>query len=68
MSKYWTYLIYVILWQGGVWGGTYYAVFILNESGEWFVLAFILGISAYSPSQWIYGIEAKEVDPVEDKL
>jgi hypothetical protein len=68
MSKYWTYLIYVILWQGGVWCSTYYAVFILNESGYWFVFAVFLSSSSYSPKKWIYGIEAKEVDPVEDKL
>ena len=52
-SKYWTYLIYLILWQGSVWGGTYYAVSILNETSSYFILAFVLGVFAYSPSKWM---------------
>jgi len=55
--KYITYLIYIILWEVMVFGGIGYAVFVLEESPGWFVLAYRLGVSAYRPEQWIHGRE-----------
>lgn len=50
-----TYLIYIIFWEGLIFGGTGYAVFVLDRSGWWFVLATLLGGMAYSPLKWIHG-------------
>lgn len=55
-----TYLVYIIFWEGLIFGGTGYAVFVLGESEVWFVLAVFLGFSAYSPMKWIHGIEKNE--------
>lgn len=52
---YLTYLIYIICWEGLVFIGTGYAVFILGFSGWWFALAVFLGFCAYSPRKWIHG-------------
>lgn len=52
-----TYLIYITLWEGMLFGGCYYAVFILNNSGWWFALAFALSMCAYSPMKWIHGVD-----------
>ena len=56
--KYVTYLIYVIFWQTLVFGGCGYAVFALGHSGWWFLPAFFLGCSAYSPAKWLHGSES----------
>ena len=56
--KYLTYLIYIIFWESLVFGGCGYAVFVLGHNGWWFLLAFFLGASAYSPAKWIYGSDA----------
>lgn len=53
--KYITYLIYIILWEGMIFGGTGYAVFVLGNSGWWMLAALFVGGAAYSPSKWIYG-------------
>lgn len=53
--KYFTYLIYIILWEGMVFGGTGYAVFHLNHSGWWMLAAAFVGSCAYSPPKWIHG-------------
>lgn len=47
-----TYLIYIIFWEGLLFGGCGYVVFILNYSGWWFVLAFVLSTCAYTPKKW----------------
>ena len=47
--KYFTYMTYI----------TGYAVFWMGHSGWWFLLAYFLGCSAYSPLKWIYGMEAR---------
>lgn len=47
-----TYLIYVILWESLVVGGTGYAVFVLDYSGWWFLLAAIFSGSAIQPKDW----------------
>lgn len=52
---YITYLIYILLWEGMLFVGTGYAVFILGFSGWRFALAVFLGYSAYSPKKWIHG-------------
>jgi hypothetical protein len=51
--KYITYLIYIILWEGMIFGGTGYAVFALNQSGWWFLAAVIVGCCAYPPERWL---------------
>jgi hypothetical protein len=53
MSAYVTYLIYIVLFEALVLGGTGYAVFVLGHSGWWFVLAAVLSGSAYKPSTWL---------------
>ena len=50
-----TYLIYITLWEGLIFGGTGYAVFVLERSGWWFVMAFFFGACSYSPMKWIHG-------------
>lgn len=51
--KYLTYLIYILLWEGFVLGSAWYAVFILQRSGWWFLLAVLLSAAAYKPSAWL---------------
>lgn len=50
-----TYLIYILVYEGLVLGGTGYAVFVLGHSGWWFLLALPLSAAAYSPAKWIHG-------------
>jgi hypothetical protein len=50
-----TYLIYIVLWEGMIYGGTGYAVFVLDRSGWWFALAVPLSFCAYHPLKWIHG-------------
>ena len=50
-----TYLIYIVLWEGMIFGGTGYSVFVLDRSGWWFALAILIGGMAYSPLKWIHG-------------
>lgn len=47
-----TYLIYIIAFETLVLGGCGYAVFVLNRSGWWFLLAVFLSASAYAPERW----------------
>ena len=47
-----TYLIYIIVFETLIWGGTGYAVFFLGRSGWWFLLALIVSSAAYSPYHW----------------
>ena len=54
-----TYLIYIILWEGLIFGGTGYVVFWLNHSGWWFLAAAVIGGMAYSPLKWIHGVDPK---------
>lgn len=51
--KYLTYLLYILLWETAVLGGVWYAVFILNRSGWWFLLAVLLSGAAYKPKDWL---------------
>ncbi len=53
--KYFTYLLYILLYEGLIIGGCGYAVFVLNFSGWWFLLACMLSSAAYSPGKWIHG-------------
>ena len=53
--KYITYLIYIILWEGLIFGGFGYVVFQLGHSGWWVLAAVIIGSCAYSPLKWIHG-------------
>jgi hypothetical protein len=50
-----TYLIYIILWEGMIFGGAGYAVFGLNHSGWWILAAVVVGGCAYPPERWIHG-------------
>jgi hypothetical protein len=52
---YVTYLVYILVFEGLVLGGTGYAVFVLGHSGWWWVLAVFVGASAYTPEKWIHG-------------
>ncbi len=54
-----TYLIYIIFWESLIFGGTGYAVFVLDHSGWWFLLALLIGGTAYSPLKWIHGKDTK---------
>lgn len=56
-SAYWTYLIYILVFETLVLGGTGYAVFVLDHSGWWWLLAILIGGMAYSPRKWIHGAE-----------
>lgn len=47
-----TYLIYILLFEGLVLGGTGYAVFVLGYSGWWFALAALFSSAAYPPAKW----------------
>ena len=47
-----TYLIYIILWEGFVLGGTVYLVGWMGWNPAWIILALILSASAYTPSKW----------------
>ena len=51
-----TYLIYIVLWEGLIFGGIGYAVFEMGHSGWWFLLAMFLGGLAYPPERWIHGV------------
>ena len=53
-TAYITYLIYIVLWEGLIFGGTGYAVFVLGHSGWWMLAAFALGCCAYPPHKWIH--------------
>jgi hypothetical protein len=50
-----TYLIYIVLYEGLILGGTGYAVFTLGHSGWWFLLAVFFSAGAISPGKWMYG-------------
>jgi hypothetical protein len=54
-----TYLIYIVFWEGLIFGGTGYVVFWLDRSGWWFLPAIVLGGMAYSPIKWIHGKEVR---------
>jgi hypothetical protein len=54
--KYLTYLIYIVLYEGLLFGGAGYAVFVLDRSGWWFLLAMLLSGAAYRPETWIHGV------------
>lgn len=47
--KYLAFLIYIILWDGGLLLGTYYATFILGHSGWWWLLSIFLMLSSFKP-------------------
>lgn len=50
-----TYLIYIVFWESMIFGGTGYAVFVLDRSGGWFALAIVIAACAYHPMSWIHG-------------
>ena len=54
-----TYLIYIILWEGMIFGGAGYAVFALEHSGWWILAAVFVGGCAYPPERWIHGKEKR---------
>ena len=52
-----TYLVYIVIWESLIFGGAGYAVFVLERSPWFFLLAIIIGGSAYSPMKWIHGVD-----------
>jgi hypothetical protein len=52
-----TYLIYIVFWESLIFGGVGYAVFGLDYSGWWVLVALLVGGCAYPPEQWIHGKE-----------
>jgi hypothetical protein len=53
MTRTICYLIYLIFYLGLTFGTISYAVFVLEYSGWWMVLAVILNYTTYSPSSWM---------------
>lgn len=53
--KYLTYLIYIVLWEGFIFGGAGYAVFWRGHNGWWMLAAVFVACCAYSPGKWIHG-------------
>ena len=49
-----TYLAYILIYEGLVLGGCAYLVFAKQASPWWFVLAVLLSAGAYKPKQWRY--------------
>ena len=60
MMKWVSYLIYIVLFETLVLGGTGYAVFVLDHSGWWFLLACLMSSGAYPPERYIYGTQPRE--------
>jgi hypothetical protein len=60
-----TYLIYIIFWETVCFAPVFCAVFWLNKSGWWFLLAIYLSQAAYSPYKW--GIEGAKPTYSEKK-
>lgn len=58
--KAFTYLLYIVLYEALVIGGTGYVVFVLGCSGWWFLLAALFSAGAYRPEAWIHGHRGKE--------
>jgi hypothetical protein len=52
-----TYLVYIIVYETLIIGGCGYAVFVLDRSGWWFVLAAFFSFCAYHPLKWIHGVK-----------
>lgn len=50
--KYLTYLIYILIYETLIIGGTGYAVFVSGHSAWWFVLAVFFSVGAYRPESW----------------
>ena len=50
-----TYLLYVVFMVTLILGGTGYAVFVLDRSGWWFLLATFFLSAVSGPAEWIYG-------------
>lgn len=53
--KYFTYLVYIVLWEGFIIGGGAYVVFVLDRSPWWLAAALIVATMAYKPQNWIHG-------------
>lgn len=47
-----TYLFYILIYEGLIWGLFGYAVFSMGASGWWFLLAVLASSGAYSPEKW----------------
>lgn len=56
-----TYLIYIVIFEAMTLGGTWYAVFVLDHSGWWFLLGVFLSAAAYRPETWIHGISRRKL-------
>lgn len=50
--KWFTYMVYIVIFEAAVLGGTYHVVFNLGHSGWWFILGIMIASSVYSPRKW----------------
>lgn len=48
----WTYLLFALVFDGGLIGGCAYVVFWLGYSGWWFALAIFIGTCGPAPDRW----------------
>jgi hypothetical protein len=47
-----TYLIYIVLYEGGIWVGSVYLVGWKGWNPWWILLAALLSAGAFKPSSW----------------
>lgn len=47
-----SWLLYIVIWDGGIIAGCAYIVFGLGHSGWWFVLAVFLCTTSFKPHTW----------------
>jgi hypothetical protein len=47
-----SYLVYIILWEGLIFGGAGWAVFVGGHNGWWMLIALLIGSCAYQPHKW----------------
>lgn len=56
-----TYLIYIVFFEGLVWGGCAYMVVWRGFSGWWFAFALVASSAAYGPQKWRSLFDGKSV-------
>lgn len=59
--RYLAFLIYILLWDGGIAAGAYYATFNLGHSGWWWLLAIMLMGCSFKPQH--FGLSKPDLLP-----